>query len=105
MASGCISMNGCLGHRQARWADCRMLWSCLFPPRRCLSLPGCGLQVNLRLLPLKVISNSQEAFRGSVFYLKTQNKGCCAYLLTFISRSLVRRGCFPMHEAPSSLAP
>ena len=72
------------------WAQTSLLgglWalgSCFSLPRRCLSLPGRGLQVNLRLLPLKVISNSQEAFRASVFYLETHKKGWCAYLLSLL---------------------
>lgn len=70
------------------------------PPRRCLSLPGCGLWVNLRLLPLKVISNSQEPFRGSVFYLETHNKAWCEYLLTFIFAFIGVLGCFSNARSP-----
>ena len=100
MASGCISMDGCLGHRQASWADCGMLWSRLFPRRWCLSLPGCGLQVSLRLLPLKVISNSQEAFRGSVFYLNTQNKAWCALSADFHFVFIGASGVFSNARSP-----
>ena len=70
------------------------------PPTRCLSLPGCGLWVNLRLLPLKVISNSQEPFRGSVFYLETHSKAWCEYLLTFIFTFIGVLGCFSNARSP-----